>query len=152
MSMLLAFFPVQRRIGLWMFGGVAIFGVATLGLGFTDRLAVAFIALFLTGLGDMLSVYVRHVLVQFETPDAIRGRVSAVNAVFISASNELGMFESGLTAAWLGVVPAIVVGGAATLLVTLGWMLLFPSLTRLSAFPAAHRSRAEPVSGADGVP
>jgi MFS family permease len=137
-SVLLVFHPVRKNVGLWMFGGVGIFGVATLALGMTHHFAIAFIALFLTGLGDMLSVYVRHVLVQFGTPDAIRGRVSAVNAVFISASNELGTFESGLTAAWFGVVPAIVLGGGATLLVALGWMLLFPGLTRLKGFPAAR--------------
>jgi MFS family permease len=147
MSMLLAFVPVRRHVGLWMFAGVVIFGVATLVLGFTDDFAVALIALFMTGLGDMLSVYVRHVLVQFGTPDAIRGRVSAVNAVFISASNELGTFESGLTAAWFGVVPAIVLGGGLTLLVALGWMLLFPSLTRLAAFPAARAQREESAGG-----
>ncbi len=142
MSTLLAFRPVRKNVGLWMFAGVSIFGVATLALGMTHDLAIAFVALFLAGLGDMLSVYVRHVLVQFGTPDAIRGRVSAVNAVFISASNELGTFESGLTAAWFGVVPAIVIGGGATLVVTLGWMLLFPSLTRLAAFPAARASQS----------
>jgi MFS family permease len=147
-SVLLAFLPVRRNVGLWMFGGVGIFGVATLALGLTQNFAIAFAALFLTGLGDMLSVYVRHVLVQFGTPDAIRGRVSAVNAVFISASNELGTFESGLTAAWFGVVPAIVLGGGATLLVALGWMLLFPSLTRLAAFPAARAESGESAGGA----
>lgn len=138
MSILLAFAPIKRKVGLWMFGGVAAFGVATLCLGLTESLTVAFIALFLTGLGDMLSVYVRHVLVQFETPDSIRGRVSAVNSVFISASNELGAFESGLTAAWFGVVPAVILGGVATLMVALAWMFLFPSLTRLDRFPAAR--------------
>ncbi len=134
-SMALSVRPIVRNVGAWMFGGVAIFGVATLVLGFTAHAGVAFGALFLTGFGDMLSVYVRHNLVQLATPDDIRGRVSAVNAVFISASNELGMFESGLTAAWLGVIPAVLLGGGATLLVALGWWLLFPSLARLDVFP-----------------
>jgi hypothetical protein len=83
----------------------------------------------------MVSVYVRHILVQLETPDAIRGRVSAVNAVFIGASNELGEFESGLVAAWLGLLPAIVSGGLATLAVTLIWAWRFPSLSRMDRFP-----------------
>jgi hypothetical protein len=131
-----------------MFGGVAAFGVATLVLGLTENLGVAFAALFATGLGDMVSVYVRHLLVQLETPDSIRGRVSAVNSVFISASNELGTFESGLTAAWFGVLPAILIGGAATIIVTGVWARLFPVLSRLDEFPApvlVEASQAEPV-------
>jgi hypothetical protein len=104
-------------------------------LGQTDQLSVALVALFLTGAGDMVSVYVRHILVQLETPDAIRGRVSAVNSVFIGASNELGEFESGLVAAWLGLLPAIVAGGLATLAVTLIWAWRFPSLSRMDRFP-----------------
>jgi hypothetical protein len=118
-----------------MFGGVAVFGLATLCLGQTEQLSVALVALFLTGAGDMVSVYVRHILVQLETPDAIRGRVSAVNSVFIGASNELGEFESGLVAAWLGLLPAIVAGGLATLAVTLIWAWRFPSLSRMDRFP-----------------
>jgi hypothetical protein len=83
----------------------------------------------------MFSVYIRQLLVQLETPDAIRGRVSAVNSVFIGASNELGEFESGLTAAWFGLVPAIVVGGVVTLAVTVLWAgVLFPQLWRLQTF------------------
>jgi hypothetical protein len=83
----------------------------------------------------MVSVYIRHLLVQLETPDAIRGRVSAVNAVFIGASNELGEFESGVTAAWWGLVPAVVVGGTATLVVTGLWTRLFPVLRTMDRFP-----------------
>src|SRR5690606_31256293 len=103
-----------RNIGYWMFGGVAVFGACNMTLGLTDQFNVALAALALGGAGDMVSVYVRHILVQAETPDALRGRVSAVNAVFIGASNELGEFESGITAAWLGLVPAIITGGALT--------------------------------------
>jgi MFS family permease len=135
-ALVLALRPIQRNVGRWMFGGVAAFGVATLVLGVTENLGVAFAALFATGLGDMVSVYVRHLLVQLETPDSIRGRVSAVNSVFISASNELGTFESGLTAAWLGVLPAILIGGAATIVVTGVWARLFPVLSRLDEFPS----------------
>jgi hypothetical protein len=91
------------------------------------------------GAADMVSVYVRHLLVQLETPDAIRGRVSAVSAVFIGASNELGDFESGLTAKWWGVVRAVVVGGVATLAVTAVWIRLFPVLWKMDAFPKPTR-------------
>jgi MFS family permease len=138
-SMVLAFRPLTRRVGPWMFGGVAVFGLGTIALGLTDHLVVALVALALTGAGDMVSVYVRHVLVQFETPDAIRGRVSAVNAVFIGASNELGELESGLVATWLGLLPAIVTGGLATLVVTLLWVRWFPVLRRMDRFPQATR-------------
>jgi len=113
-SIALAFWPITRKIGAWMFGGVALLGAAT---------------------GDMVSVYIRHLLVQYETPDEIRGRVSAVNSVFIGASNELGEFESGLTASWLGLVRAILFGGVATLAVTGTWMKLFPVLSRMDRFP-----------------
>lgn len=140
-SVALACFPITRRVGLWMFGGVALFGAGTMLLGASTSLLVALAALFLMGAGDMVSVYVRHLLVQFETPDAIRGRVSAVNAVFIGASNELGEFESGLTAGWFGLVRAIVLGGAATLAVTAGWTLLFPVLSRMDRFPHAEKER-----------
>ena len=134
-SVLLAFFPIRRHVGAWMFGGVALFGLATLTLGFTDRFPLALGALFVLGAGDMVSVYVRHLLVQYETPDEIRGRVSAVNSVFIGASNELGEFESGITAGWFGLVRAILLGGAATLAVTGLWAVLFPVLSKMDRFP-----------------
>jgi MFS family permease len=139
-SLVLAARPMQRWVGAWMFGGVAVFGLATFALGQTSSFAVALGALFLTGAGDMVSVYVRHILVQLETPDAIRGRVSAVNAVFIGASNELGEFESGLVAAWLGLLPAIVVGGVATLAVAAIWAWRFPSLSKMDRFPQMEKS------------
>jgi MFS family permease len=134
-SIVLAFFPLTRRVGLWMLGGVAVFGAGTLVLGATTSFLVALTALFLMGAGDMISVYVRHLLVQYETPDAIRGRVSAVNSVFIGASNELGEFESGLTAGWMGLTRAVLFGGAATLAVTGAWAVLFPVLSRMDRFP-----------------
>jgi len=125
-SVALTFYPIRRHVGAWMFGGVAVFGLSTVALGLTDNLALALFALLLLGAGDMVSVYVRHLLVQFETPDEIRGRVSAVNSVFIGASNELGEFESGITAGWLGLVRAILFGGVATLAVTGLWCGAFP--------------------------
>jgi MFS family permease len=134
-SIVLAFRPIGRHVGRWMFGGVALFGLSTVVMGLTTSFAVALAALFLLGAGDMVSVYIRHLLVQYETPDEIRGRVSAVNSVFIGASNELGEFESGLTASWFGLVRAIIVGGAATLFVTGTWMKLFPVLSRMDRFP-----------------
>ena len=134
-SIALAFFPITRRVGMWMFGGVAVFGAGTLVLGATSTFVVALVALFLMGAGDMISVYVRHLLVQYETPDAIRGRVSAVNSVFIGASNELGEFESGVTAGWMGLTRAVLFGGAATLAVTGLWAWLFPVLSRMDRFP-----------------
>lgn len=135
--------PIRRNVGRWMFGGVAAFGVATIVFGVSTSLGLSIGALVVMGAGDMVSVYIRHLLVQLETPDAIRGRVSAVNSVFIGASNELGEFESGLTAAWWGVVPAVVVGGAVTMVVAGAWARLFPVLWRLDRFPgdaAATRS------------
>ncbi|MFK3738406.1 MFS transporter [Massilia sp. TN1-12] len=134
-SIALAFFPITRRVGAWMFGGVALYGLATVTIGLVHSFPVALAALFLLGAGDMISVYIRHLLVQYETPDEIRGRVSAVSAVFIGASNELGEFESGVTASWFRLVPAIIFGGVATLVVTATWMKLFPVLSRMDRFP-----------------
>jgi MFS family permease len=146
-SVMLALTPIRRHVGAFMFGGVALFGAATLVLGATANFAVALCALFLLGVGDMVSVYIRHLLVQFETPDEIRGRVSAVNSVFIGASNELGEFESGLTAGWFGLVRAIMLGGAATLAVTGIWALAFPVLSRMDRFPHhAKEQAAAPVT------
>ena len=138
-SVLLAFFPISKKAGRWMFGGVAVFGLGTIVLGASGNLIVAMICLLMMGAGDMVSVYVRHILVQFATPDAIRGRVSAVNAVFIGASNELGEFESGVTAGWFGLVRALVLGGVATLAVTGIWAWRFPVLSRMDRFPTLER-------------
>jgi len=131
----LAFKPIERRIGHWMFAGVALFGAATILFGLSNTLYLSVAALMLTGVGDMVSVYIRQILVQSETPDEIRGRVSAVSAVFIGASNELGEFESGASAALLGLVPSIVIGGLATLGVTALWMRGFPALRTMDRFP-----------------
>lgn len=143
----LAFRPVRRRVGVYMFSGVAIFGVATVVFGLTQQLMVALVALVLLGAGDMISVFIRTLLVQLSTPDEIRGRVSAVNSVCIGASNELGEFESGFTAAWFGLVPAIVVGGVVTLLVTVLWArVFFPVLWRLQSFEQLKDQRADGTS------
>jgi len=135
MAFWLALRPISRRVGVYMFGGVAIFGAATVVFGLTQQFWVALAALALMGAGDMVSVYVRGLLVQLETPDDIRGRVSAVSSIAIGASNELGEFESGTTAALFGLVPAIVLGGVVTLAVAGLWAkVFFPMLWRLQTF------------------
>jgi MFS family permease len=124
----LAYRPVLKRAGLMMFACVMTFGLATIVFGVSRSLWLSLAALALSGAADMVSVYIRHSLVQLRTPDAMRGRVAAVNMIFIGASNELGEFESGSLAQWLGAVPAVIVGGVATCLVVLLWMVIFPAL------------------------
>lgn len=120
--------PLQSRSGLRMFQGVALFGIAPIGFGLSTSLILSCVCLFVLGAADMISVFVRSTLVQFDTPDAMRGRVAAVNSVFIGASNELGEFESGANAAAIGTVPSVVVGGVGTLAVCGVWMRWFPEL------------------------
>jgi MFS family permease len=127
----LALRPIRRHAGAWMFGGVAVYGLATILFGCSTLFPLSMLALFIAGAGDMLSVYIRGILVQLRTPDAIRGRVSAVNSMFIGASNELGEFESGVAARLLGAVPAVLVGGVCTLAVVGVWLRRFPQLRRL---------------------
>jgi MFS family permease len=114
-----------------MFACVAIFGVATIVFGLSENFYLSFAALVVLGASDMVSVNVRHALTQLATPDHMRGRVSAVNMLFIGASNELGEFESGLTAAWWGTVPAVIVGGLGTLGVVALWAWMFPELRKV---------------------
>lgn len=120
--------PLQTRSGPRMFQGVALFGVATIGFGLSTNVVLSCLCLFVLGAADMISVFIRSTLVQFDTPDAMRGRVAAVNSVFIGASNELGEFESGAVAAAIGTVPAVVIGGIGTLAVCGLWMRWFPAL------------------------
>ena len=130
-SLYLARRPLREKVGRTMFNAVAWFGLATIVFALSRNMVISFLALVLLGWADMLSVVIRSSLVQLETPDAMRGRVSAVNAVnsvFIGASNQLGEFESGATAALFGVVPAAVMGGVGTLLVVVLWRRLFPQL------------------------
>jgi len=130
MAMLIAFKPIRRRAGatmLWCVGG---FGLFTVVFGFSRSLPLSLISLIFVGAADMVSVVVRGVLIQIETPDQMRGRVNAVDMIFIGASNELGEFESGLAAQWLGAVPAVVLGGVGTIVVTVMWAWLFPELRR----------------------
>ena len=127
--------PIQKHAGTWMFGGVAIFGVCMITVGLSTSLWLTLAVLILAGAGDMVSVFVRGMLVQLETPDAIRGRVSAVNSMFIGASNELGAFRAGVQAAWAGIVPSMIWGGVCTLAVVGSYLGLFPQLRKLDKFP-----------------
>src|SRR5215831_2194882 len=128
MATLLAHRPLQRHAGMTMLWSVAGFGVFTIVFGLSRDLTVSIISLLLVGASDMISVIIRGTLVQLSTPDKMRGRVSAVNSLFIGTSNEFGQFESGLTAHWFGTVPAVVIGGVGTLLVIALWAWWFPEL------------------------
>jgi MFS family permease len=130
----LARHPLQRHVGGKMFAAVAIFGLATIAFGISWSFPLSLLALFVLGAADLVSVNIRAALIQLSTPDNMRGRVSAVSQLFIGASNELGEFESGATAALMGTVPAVVAGGIGTLLVVAGWMKLFPPLRRVNGF------------------
>lgn len=126
----LAHRPLRGRVGHWMFGAVAVYGLATLGFALSTVFALSFLALAVSGAADTVSVIIRQTLVQLETPDAMRGRVSAVNSTFIGASNQLGEFRAGAVAEWLGPVGSVVVGAMGTLAVVALWMRLFPALVR----------------------
>ena len=130
MAMWLAHKPLGRRAGSRMLWCVAGFGLATILFGISRNLVVSLVALFLVGASDMVSVMVRQLFIQLGTPDEMRGRVNAVDSVFVGASNELGQFESGLTAHWVGAVPAVVLGGVGAILVTGLWAWWFPELRR----------------------
>lgn len=143
MSIYLAKRPITRNAGKIMFASVALYGVATLVFALSTSFVLSLIALALAGMFDMVSVVIRQSLVQLDTPDDMRGRVSAVNSVFIGASNQLGEFESGVAATWFGAVPSVVIGGLGTLAVAAAWTRLFPSLARRDSLVPRHR--ANPV-------
>lgn len=130
-NFLLIAMPLQRYTGLIMFGCVAIFGVATIVFGLSEHFMLSMGALLVMGASDMVSVYVRSTLIPLATPQDKLGRVSAVDLLFISASNELGEFESGVMAGWLGTVPSVVVGGLGTIGIVALWMWLFPALRKI---------------------
>jgi MFS family permease len=130
MSVWLARVPLERNVGRIMFLCVGIYAVATVGFGLSSSLWLSLLLLAVMGAADMVSMVIRGSLVQLQTPDHMRGRVSAVNSIFIGASNQLGEFESGLTAAWFGAVPAVILGGLCSLAVTLLWMRWFPQLMK----------------------
>ncbi|MDK9700287.1 MAG: MFS transporter [bacterium] len=127
-SIYLARHPIQHHVGKVMFNAVFVFGLATILFGVSTSFYLSLFALLVLGGSDIISVVIRHTLVQLGTPDEMRGRVSAVNSLFIGTSNQLGEFESGLTASLFGVVPAVVLGGLGTIAVVFVWMKLFPTL------------------------
>ena len=140
-SIFLARKMIEHRIGSVMFGAVVIFGVATIVFALSTSFVLSLGALVVLGAADVISVVIRSSLVQIKTPDEMRGRVSAVNSMFIGTSNQLGEFESGLTAALFGVVPAVLIGGVGTIVVVILWMRLFPQLLGIDSLKpdAAHR-------------
>jgi MFS family permease len=138
-SIVLSNHPVERHIGVKMFAVVAIYGLATIAFGLSASFPLSLLVLAVLGASDALSVVIRFSLVQIETPDDKRGRVSAINYLFVGSSNTLGEFESGTVAAWLGAVPSVLVGGIGSLLIAGIWMLLFPDLRRIDRFEPADK-------------
>lgn len=134
--------PVERHIGPKMFAVVGIYCVATIVFGISTWFPLSLLALAVLGASDALSVVIRFSLVQIETPDEMRGRVSAINYLFVGSSNTLGEFRAGANAAWLGAVPAVLIGGIGSLAVTVLWMLWFSDLRRLDRFEPAERKLA----------
>ena len=133
-SMVLARHTLRRHVGRWMFGAVAVYGLSTLAFGLSSLFLVSLAALAVSGAADMVSVVIRQTLMQLDTPDEIRGRVGAVNSIFIGASNQLGEFESGAVAAAIGPVGSVVTGAIGTLVVAAVWMGLFPELARRDGY------------------
>src|SRR5580658_8908855 len=138
-AIIVARMPLQRHAGAIMLWCVCGFGIFTVVFGLSHSLALSLVALALIGACDMVSVIIRHTLVQLSTPNEMRGRVSAVNVVFIGASNEVGQFESGLTAQWFGTAPAVVSGGLGTIAIVALWAWRFPALRRVDALVRAGR-------------
>jgi len=143
-AIVLSRYPIERHIGHRMFAVVAIYGLATIAFGLSTWFPLSLLALAALGASDAVSIVVRFSLVQIETPDAMRGRVSAINYLFVGSSNTLGDFEAGAVAAWLGVVPSVLIGGFGSLLVAAIWMLIFPDLRRIDRYepPDGDKARA----------
>jgi MFS family permease len=131
MSIVLAYFPLRKAVGVTLFAALAIFGLATMLFAISTNLLVSMVALLVVGASDVVSVVIRSSLVQMQTPDEMRGRVNAVNSLFIGTSNQLGEFESGTLAGFVGAVPAAFIGGIGTIVVAGLWMYLFPSIRRM---------------------
>lgn len=147
-SFSLTWWPVKRRAGALMLVCVAIFGVATVFFGLSKNMAFSLLALFVVGASDMVSVVIRSSILQLATPQEMRGRVSAVNSLFLGASNELGEFESGLTAQWWGAVRAVIYGGIGSLMVTGLWAVLFPALRDANELTAEALMNVEALEAA----
>jgi MFS family permease len=150
MSVFLARRMIEHRIGVVMFGAVVVFGAATIVFALSTSLALSLGALVVLGAADVISVVIRSSLVQIKTPDEMRGRVSAVNSMFIGTSNQLGEFESGLTAALFGVVPAVLIGGVGTIVVVILWMRLFPQLLRVDSLKPDAADRVSSLESGNG--
>ncbi|MGA7489962.1 MAG: MFS transporter [Xanthobacteraceae bacterium] len=131
--------PLTRRVGRVMFAAVACFGLATIVFAVSRSLLLSMAALAVLGAADAVSVVIRMTLLQLETPDEMRGRVTAVSSLFVGTSNQLGDFRAGVMAAWLGAIPAVLVGGLGTLLVVLVWMRAFPALRRVDSLSLKQR-------------
>jgi hypothetical protein len=147
MAVLLASKPIRRQAGMKMFVAVGLFGVATIVFGLSTSLPVSILALAGLGAVDTVSVYVRQSLVQLWTPDELLGRVSAVNSVFVGASNELGEFRAGTMAAFIGPVPAVVLGGAGAVVIAVVWALGFPQLRRIQTLDRDREIAAASFAG-----
>jgi MFS family permease len=133
--------PLTRRVGRVMFASVACFGLATIVFALSKSFLLSMVALAILGASDAVSVVIRMTLIQIETPDEMRGRVNAVGSLFSGTSNQLGDFRAGVMAAWLGAIPAVLVGGAGILLVVLLWMRGFPALRHVESFYATRDVR-----------
>ena len=142
-AFVLSRFPVERHIGRKMFISVAVFGAATVVFALSSSLPVSILALAVLGAADAVSVVIRFTLVQIETPDEMRGRVAAINYLFVGSSNTLGEFESGVLAGWLGAVPSVLIGGIGSLIVAGLWMMMFPDLRHLDRFQPAESKKQD---------
>lgn len=131
MSIVLVYYPLKKAVGYMLFSALAVFGLATMLFAVSTNLFISLVALFLIGASDVISVIIRSSLVQLQTPDEMLGRVNAVNSLFIGTSNQLGEFESGTLAGFIGAVPATLVGGIGTIVIAGLWMFLFPSLRKM---------------------
>lgn len=131
MSIVLVYYPLKKAVGYILFAALAVFGLATMLFAVSTNLFISLVALFLIGASDVISVIIRSSLVQLQTPDEMRGRVNAVNSLFIGTSNQLGEFESGTLAGFIGAVPAAFIGGIGTIAIAGLWMFLFPSLRKM---------------------
>ena len=150
MAVLLAHRPLRGRSGPTLLWSVAGFGIFTIIFGLSRSLTISLIALLLLGASDMVSVIIRATLTQLATPDEMRGRVTAVDMIFIGTSNEFGQFESGVTAQWFGTVPAVVLGGIGTLVVIAVWAWLFPELRHAGELTAIRSEELEAASDTAG--
>ena len=140
-AIFLAHHPIRTRAGHRMFAAVIVFGVATVAFALSRNVWLSMGILCVLGAADVTSVVVRSSLVQLETPDEMRGRVSAVNSLFIGTSNQLGEFESGVTASWFGLIPATILGGVGSIVIAMIWMVLFPDLRKLKSIAGSFSRR-----------